>query len=137
MNLHCLHRSHPSWAKALALALALALLLLGGWGQVHRVLHPASAAAALLANPSATAHGPGPGSEQGSQHSHAGHHLGHESGSSLCLLVDHLADGTAITATLPLPVPFAASAEPPLPAWRAAPLQAPRPFDARAPPPLA
>jgi len=119
------------------LALVLALLLLGGWGQVHRALHPPSTAAAVLESASAPAQGMGQGSEQCSQHSHAGHSLGHESGGSLCLLLDHLAAGTALASTLPLPAAFAVSAGLPLPASQAAPLEAPRPFHARAPPPLA
>jgi len=119
------------------LALVLALLLLGGWGQVHRALHPPSTAAAVLASASAPAQGMGQGSEQSPHHSHAGHPLGHASGGSLCLLLDHLADGTALAWTLPLPVAFAVSAGLPLPASQAARLEAPRPFDPRAPPPLA
>lgn len=119
------------------LALVLALLLLGGWGQVHRALHPPSTAAAVLESASAPAQGMGQGSEQSPHHSHAGHHLGHESGGSLCLLLDHLADSTALASTQQLPVAFAATAGLALPASQAAPLEALRPFDARAPPPLA
>ncbi|MFM8863650.1 MAG: hypothetical protein ACKOFG_01770, partial [Limnohabitans sp.] len=55
MNLHCLHRSHPSWAKALALALALALQLLdkvrrvaGGRGR-QKAAVPAAGRPARLA----------------------------------------------------------------------------------------
>lgn len=133
MNLHSLRRSHPSRAVALVLSLVLALLLLGGWGQVHRALHPASTAAAVLASGSA----PVQASEQGSHHSHAGHPLGHESGGNLCVLLDHLADGAALTAALTQPPAFLPSTGLPLSAGQAAPLAAPRPFDARAPPPLA
>ena len=107
--------------KPWALVLALALLLLTGWGQVHRVLHPAATVASVLA-------------DSRSGHDQAALHVGHESGGGLCLLLDHLADGTA-----PLAWPLLALASSPvrvLPVQRAVPsgVAQARPFDARGPP---
>jgi len=125
VNTNSLHRHRQLWA----LALTLALLLLSGWGQVHRVLHPGATAASVLASAEAA--------RQPAAHPHAEHGLGHESGGSLCLLFDHLADGTAFTSAPVLPVaggPSASFSDACIPAatrslWR--------PFDARGPPPLA
>lgn len=125
MNLLSLHRSRQLWA----LALALALLLLGGWGQVHRVLHPGVATASQLA--SAWTGG------QPAAHPHAEHGLGHESGGKLCLLFDHLADGTAFTSTPQLPAASGPSASLPDAGIPAATGPLWRPFDARGPPALA
>ena len=117
MTLNTLRRPQKPWA----LALALALLLLTGWGQVHRVLHPAATTATVLADSRS-------GQDQ------AALHVGHESAGGLCLLLDHLADGTAV-----LHSPLLALASSPLqvlPVQRTAQsgaVQA-RPFDARGPP---
>jgi len=125
VNTNFLHRHRQLWA----LALTLALLLVSGWGQVHRVLHPGATAASLLASVSYGG--------QPAAHPHAEHGLGHEAGGSLCLLFDHLADGTAFTSTPllsvadgpPASLPYASMAADPGPHWR--------PFDARGPPALA
>jgi len=110
--------------------MALALLLLSGWGQVHRVQHPGATAASVLALG-------GPAAESVAEHAHAGHSLGHEAGGSLCLLFDHLADGTAFTSTPQPPLASGPSAQLSLPDVQAATQQRLRPFDARGPPPLA
>ena len=98
----------------------LALLLLTGWGQVHRVLHPG----ALL---------PGPGATADAQF-HKAPPVGHEEGSGLCQLLDHLSQGSApvsVPATLAvMPLPQASIAW--TPRWRHGPVLAP--FQARAPP---
>lgn len=117
MNLHSLRRPQKPWA----LCLVLALLLLTGWGQVHRVMHPGATAATVLAD---AHHG----------HGQPALHAGHEAGGGLCLLLDHLADGTA---TLPpLLLVTACPAVPALPEPRAQGALAAeaRPFDARGPP---
>lgn len=110
--------------------MALALLLLSGWGQVHRVQHPGATAASVLAPG-------GPAAESVAEHAHAGHSLGHEAGGSLCLLLDHLADGTALTSAPQLPPASGPSALLPQPDFLAATQQGLRPFDARGPPSLA
>ena len=77
-----------------ALALVLALLLLTGWGQVHRVLHPA--AAPVFTAAAQTDDGQVP-------------HASHAEGSGLCQLLDHLSQGAApvpalaTLAAMPLP----------------------------------
>ncbi len=125
MNTNFLHRHRQLGA----LALTLALLLLSGWGQVHRVLHPGATAASVLVNASTAG--------QPAAHPHAEHSLGHEAGGSLCLLFDHLADGTAFTSTPLLPVADGPSASLPDAILAADPRPHWRPFDARGPPPLA
>ena len=75
------------------MALVLGLLLLTGWGQVHRVLHPATPVFTAAA------------------HADAGKAplVGHEEGSGLCQLLDHLSQGAApvpalaTLAAMPLP----------------------------------
>jgi hypothetical protein len=68
------------------LALVLALLVLTGWGQVHRALHAVTQDAAVAAQ------------------QHAGvHAAGHDAGSSLCALLDHLSLGAAATRVAVLP----------------------------------
>lgn len=114
----------------MALAMALALLLLSGWGQVHRVQHPVATAASVL---DIGVHAAAP--EAG--HADADHGLEHEAGGSLCLLFDHLADGTAFTSTSQAPLASGPSVLLSLPDFRVATLQQLRPFDARGPPPLA
>ncbi len=105
------------------MALVLALLLLTGWGQVHRVLHPAAAAPVLAAAAQAD----------------AGHvpSVGHEEGSGLCQLLDHLSQGSA---PVPALATLAAMPLPPLPAAWTPRLRHgvdPAPFEARGPPHLA
>lgn len=125
MKLRVLNRSRPLWPFALALA----LLLLSGWGQVHRVLHPGATAATVLASASAVG--------QVAANPQADHGLGHESGGSLCLLFDHLADGTALTSIPLLPPACGPSAALPKACIPAATRLLWRPFDARGPPVLA
>ena len=110
------HRS--PWALARALALALAVLLLGGWGQVHRVLHPGV--------PTLSA------AERPAQAAPAG--LAHDEGGSLCQLLDHLSHGCGLPTVLALALPLAPPLAPlPLLAQRA-PSFTLLAFEARAPP---
>jgi hypothetical protein len=111
------------------MALVLALLLLTGWGQVHRVLHPATAVPVLAAAADA-AKTPDAGTAKAPL-------AGHEEGSGLCQLLDHLSQGSA-----PAPV-LAALAAMPLPLLQATWTPRSRhgvalaPFEARGPPHLA
>ena len=120
MNFSSLRQHRQPWA----IALVLALLLLTGWGQVHRVLHTGSALPVFQAQ------------ADGVQADKA-HLAGHEEGSSLCQLLDHLSQGSApvsapdILAVLPLSLMPALWA--PL-EWHALVLS---PFEARGPPHLA
>ena len=105
------------------MALVLALLLLTGWGQVHRVLHPGTAAHLLAGSADAS-------------HADAGKGLptGHEEGSGLCQLLDHLSHGAA---PVPVLATLAAMPLPPLqPAWTPLSHHAVEraPFEARGPP---
>ena len=130
MNWHRLRRPRLPWA----LALGLALLLLSGWGQVHRVLHPGVTAVHVLSQSPSTAHSTA-NSTSGSPL--AAVHLGHEAEGGLCLLLDHLAEGSAALLSPVLALAGAAPATLPqsfIPAVRTA---QPRPFDARGPPRLA
>ena len=101
----------------------LALLLLTGWGQVHRVLHPGAAFPGLSATADAQVH--------------KALAAGHEEGSGLCHLLDHLSQGSApvsvwsTAAVMLLPQLQTAWA----PRWRHVLVLAP--FEARGPPPLA
>ncbi len=112
----------------LALVLAMALLLLVGWGQVHRVLHPAGTAV------SAPLSAPGAGH---AHHHDAERHLGHAAGGALCLLADHLADGVAAMQPPGLPMASRPSACLPQPGQSPVAAAQARPFDARGPPSLA
>ena len=120
MNFSRLRQHRQPWA----IALVLALLLLTGWGQVHRVLHTGSAVQIGQSQPDAPQLG-------------KVHLAGHEEGSSLCQLLDHLSQGSApvsvpdILAVLPLSLVPALWA--PL-EWHALVLS---PFEARGPPHLA
>lgn len=110
--------------------MALALLLLSGWGQVHRVQHPSATAASVLALGVSAA-------DAAAEHAHTDHGLEHEAGGSLCLLFDHLADGTAFASTPQLSLaskPLALLSQPDVLADTPQRL---RPFDARGPPSLA
>jgi len=131
VNLHSLRRSRHAWA----LALVLAVLLLASWGQVHRVLHPQTAAVSAQPAALSSGHGAGHG------HAHDAHGalgaLGHAAGGSLCVLFDHLADGTATLQVPHLPLFSRPSACPPQPVHRSLAAVHTRPFDARGPPPLA
>lgn len=127
MNGHRLPHSRPSWA----LALALALLLLTGWGQVHRVLHPGVTAAHVLSEAAASAQ------TSYSAHLQAPVHLGHEAEGGLCLLLDHLADGSVPLASPVLPMAGPPPASVPGPLVLSLPAASPRPFHARGPPLLA
>ena len=104
------------------MALVLALLLLTGWGQVHRVLHPAAAPVFTAAAQADADKAP---------------LVGHEEGGGLCQLLDHLSQGSA-------PVPALATlAAMPLPLLQATWTPRSRhgvalaPFEARGPPHLA
>lgn len=118
---------HPR--RLWALVLALALLLLSAWGQVHRVLHPGVSSVSALAGLAVSAH----------THDHHDqvHGLGHDSSGSLCLLLDHLADGPSVTVA---PQPFLTgkpTAELPRPTAVVVTSGTLRSFDARAPPEFA
>ena len=124
MRLKPLSRPLTPWAWALVLA----LLWLTGWGQVHKVLHPqASMVSAVATSTAAAAH----------DHGALGRHVGHEAGGQLCLLLDHLAEGSAPAqglVLLPAGLPTAQPLETAV--WRAAQAAA-RLFDAQGPPFLA
>ena len=119
MNFPRLHPHRQPWA----LALVLALLLLTGWGQVHRVLHPGAPFPVLSATADAQVHQ----APQG----------GHEEGSGLCQLLDHLSQGSAPVSVLSpvavMPLPQVQTAW--TPRWRHVLVLAP--FEARGPPHLA
>ncbi len=108
------------------MALVLALLLLTGWGQVHRVLHPAAASPMFTAAAQTTEADAAPALS-------AGHH----EGGGLCQLLDHLSQGAAPVAVV------ASLAAMPLPTLQAAWVPRSRhavhlaPFEARGPPHLA
>lgn len=99
--------------------LGLSLLLSSVWGQWHRVAHESWLPAASLVAPSEIGHD----------------HSGHEPGSALCQVLDHLAHADGLNFALPAlalsalacvaPVAVAASQEP---------ASAHRYFQARAPP---
>lgn len=96
--------------------LVLAVLWLTLWGQLHRTLHPAELG------------------QQAEPEVFAAAHLGHDEGTGLCHLLDHLSDGVGPLALSWLP-PLSAAATP----WRLAHCQGlaraqPRLCDARAPP---
>ncbi len=130
MNLHSLRRSRRPWA----LALVLAVLLLASWGQMHRVLHPQTSAVSALPAAPGSGHGHG----HGHGHLHDAHTpLGHAAGGGLCVLFDHLADGTATLQVPHLPLLGRPSACPPQPVHLSLAAVHARPFDARGPPPLA
>lgn len=102
-------------------ALVLALLWSVGWGQVHRVLHPASPSYTV-----ADASGKALVAELGDEH-----------GSSLCQLLDHLTHGAGPATTMAV---FLADCPAQSPDGRAPArehLTTRRSFDARGPPPLA
>ena len=112
----------PLHRRAWALSLVLAMLWLGGWGQMHRVLH-AGAAAVAQATPVEASWQAGL--------------VSHEDGGSLCQLLDQLSHGSALgSAAVVL-----AAAPPPVgqllaPALAVRATAAPV-FDARGPPFLA
>ena len=67
-----------SLARWWALPLVLAVLWLTLWGQLHRTLHPVALG------------------QQAQPEVLAASHLGHDEGSGLCHLLDHLGDGTGL-----------------------------------------
>ena len=111
-SMHAWRRLPRFWAGLLVLA----LLWLTLWGQLHRTLHPAELG--QLAEPEVF----------------AAAHLGHDEGTGLCHLLDHLSDSAGPLAQPALPLLCAA----PTP-WLVAhgqrlTLAQPRLCDARAPP---
>ena len=112
---HALHawRRLPRFGAGL---LVLAVLWLTLWGQLHRTLHPAELG------------------QQAEPEVFAAAHLGHDEGTGLCHLLDHLSDGAG---PLALPwLPLLSSA--PTPGLVASSIMLarsqPRLCDARAPP---
>lgn len=111
-----LHRSPRAWLWALVLVWA--VLLVGGWGHVHRVLHPGLPSLGV--------------SEASAQKGFAG--LADEDGSSLCQLLDHLSQASGLPLTLALALPLALPSLPVRLFVRAVPSLSPQAFQARAPP---
>ncbi len=120
MNFSRLRQHRQPWA----IALVLALLLLTGWGQVHRVLHVGGAVQVVQPQTDGVQTG-------------KAHLAGHEEGSSLCQLLDHLSQGSAPVSTPSTPAVLT------LPLLQAAWTALERhalvlsPFEARGPPHLA
>lgn len=74
VTLHAWRRLPRFWAAVLVLA----VLWLTLWGQLHRTLHPLALG------------------QQAQPEVLAASHLGHDEGSGLCHLLDHLGDGTGL-----------------------------------------
>lgn len=122
MNFSSFHRHRQAWAFALVLV----MLWLGGWGQVHRVLH---AGAAAVVQPEAT--------EASWQASLQAGMASHEDGGGLCQLLDHLSHGAALGSAggdLAVAPPPLGPAPAPVRTGRAVD---PAVFEARGPPRLA
>jgi hypothetical protein len=104
---------------ALSWLLALSLLLTSVWGQWHRVAHEIRLHAALVAAPSEIGHD----------------HSGHEPGSDLCRVLDHLAYADGLKCVPPvLVLPALARVAPDALAASQVTASAYRYFQARAPP---
>mgnify|MGYP006933439175 CR=1 FL=1 len=111
-SMHTWRHLSRFWAGLLVLA----VLWLTLWGQLHRTLHPAELG------------------QQTEPEVFAALHLGHDEGTGLCHLLDHLSDGSG-PLTLPWLPLFSAAPTP----WLVASSQRlalaqPRLCDARAPP---
>jgi len=122
VTLHTWRRLCRVWAALLVLA----VLWLTLWGQWHRTLHPQAWGPRLLGQQADTA-------VLAASHL-APSHLGHDEGSGLCHLLDHLGDGASLPSLPWLSLGSAAPAHGLVLAAGTLAWAQPRLCDARAPP---
>ena len=111
-SLHAWRHLSRFWSGLLVLA----VLWLTLWGQLHRTLHPAELG------------------QQAEPEVFAAAHLGHDEGTGLCHLLDHLSDGAGPLALVALVLPAAAPPQLRPLAVSTLTLSAPPWGEARAPP---